>query len=899
MQEEISFGVWLRKQRRALDLSRQAFANQVGCAPITLRRIESGTLKPSKELAHVFLEKLGIPESERSEWVSYARGVSGFPSPSLPLSNKRKSNLPAPLTTFIGRDKEQAQVIGLLTKHRLATLTGPGGVGKTRLSTKVGERVLSDYEEGVWLVELAPILDALLVPRTTALAVGLRDEAQRPIVDMLSDYLREKKILLILDNCEHLLDACAQFADTLLRRCPNLKILATSREALGILGEAVYPVPSLELPDHQQLVERFRDYESVRLFEERAQLARMDFSLTLENVSSVARICSQLDGIPLAIELAAAQVGLFSAEQIAVRLQESFRLLTTGNRAALPRHQTLQAAIDWSYHLLTPAEKTLFRRLSVFVGGWTLEAAESICSDTNIQSGAILGLLTQLINKSLVTMDEMEGRTRYFMLETLRQYSKEKLVASVESDILSDRHLNYFLDLAETAEPHLIRTEQIEWLPLLDADYQNLRLALERALNKPSAEHSLNLCRALWWYWVIRSYGLEGRGWVERALAKPPQAESMKEKAARARALYVCASLDWILADIENVLPSAQASLALALEVSNQRDIAIARLYMGDALHASGADNDRALPLLEQSLKDFQMLNEPFWEALCYETFGLLLAQAAKLKYQNFFSRWLELVRMTGERFITAGVLLTYADWLFRIGREKEAREYAQEAEHLSQQIGLGNNNESSDLIAEIAWANGDIEKARSLFIKLYENSSLIGNKVMALHYKAKLGSLHMEEGGLEQARIDFERSLAIALEMGMKPYIANRLIDLSKVFYLQGNVEAFKQHVREAFALRKNFIEVQKTDILLGIIHSVYLHKTEISARLLGRYSQTLMEHDRSASTVAKRHYHQAEAHVRKTLGNAAFESAFAEGQTMSLDEALDLASKTIEEME
>lgn len=439
----MSFGTWLRQKRRSLDLTQKAFADRVGCAEITVRRMEADEYKPSRELASVLFENLGIPEAECPQWISFARGLAALPLSSTPPLNKPLTNLPAPLTTFIGREKEQLEVIRLMNKHRLVTFTGSGGVGKTRLSLKVGEQILKDSDDGVWLVELAPILDPLLVPRTIAIAIGLRDEPQRPVIDMLSDYLREKQMLLILDNCEHLLDVCALLIDTLLKRCPSLKILATSREALGILGEAVYHVPSLRVPEIRQLVEKFREYESVRLFEERAQFARMDFSLTLENAASVAKICNRLDGIPLAIELAAARISTFSTEQIAVRLQENFSLLTTGNRSALPRHQTLQAAIDWSYDLLSPAEQTLFRRLSVFVNGWTLEAAASICSDTNFESEAIIDLLTQLINKSLI-MFGTQVETRYHMLETIRQYADEKLVESGECDALRDRHFEYF-----------------------------------------------------------------------------------------------------------------------------------------------------------------------------------------------------------------------------------------------------------------------------------------------------------------------------------------------------------------------------------------------------------------------------------------------------------------------
>src|SRR6266542_3642850 len=248
MEEEVSFGEWLRKQRRALDLSRQAFADQVGCAEVTLRRIEAGTLKPSKELANMLLEKLGIPETERPHWISFARGSSSFPTQSIPSSNKPKSNLPASLTSFIGREKEQSNVINLLAKHRLVTLTGSGGVGKTRLSIKVSEQVLSNYADGVWLLDLASLSDPALLPQTVAALFGLTTQSNIPHTDLLINFLRAKSLLLILDN--------------LLKNCPHLKILATSREALGILGESVYRVPSLALPDLQQLLENFREYES-------------------------------------------------------------------------------------------------------------------------------------------------------------------------------------------------------------------------------------------------------------------------------------------------------------------------------------------------------------------------------------------------------------------------------------------------------------------------------------------------------------------------------------------------------------------------------------------------------------------------------------------------------------
>ena len=899
MQEEISFGVWLRKQRRALDLTRQALADQLGCAEVTLRRIETGTLKPSKELAQTILQQLDIPKSEWRPWISFARGLSGFPFTSSPSSSKSNTNLPASLTSFIGREKEQLDVLQLITKHRLVTLTGAGGVGKTRLAIRVGEHVLGNYADGVWLIELAPILDLLLVPRVTAIAIGLRDEPQRPVIDMLSEYLREKEMLIIFDNCEHLLDACAELVDTLLKRCPGIKILATSREAFGILGEAVYPVPSLALPDTQQLLENFRSYASVRLFEERAQLARMDFSLTPENLPSVARICSHLDGIPLAIELAAARVKMFSTEQIAERLQERFRLLTIGNRMAPPRHQTLQAAIDWSYDLLSLAEKSVFQRLSVFINGWTLNAAESICSDENIASEDILNVLTYLANKSLIIVEEKHVGTRYRMLETIRQYANEKLVESGQRDELCDRHLDYFLGLAQTSEPHLMQSEQLEWLPVLDADYENLRLAFEWALNKDKALPSLNLCSGLWWFWKIRGRWLEGLDCIKRALAKTSQAQSRNEKVARARTLAVQAALQWQLGNFEQMLLPAQQSLSLASEVADRKDVAIARFYVGIALARRGENYDLALSLLEQSVVELQSLNEEFWQAYFDPYFSELLAAQAQRKLQNRFVRSLELARKVGERVVLSDVLAHYATWLFTINRLDEARERAEEADRLCKQLGVRRPGERSFVLAAIAWLAGDTQTAQSIYMKMEERCSLLGEKVYRAISISQLGLLAMEKGDLDQAQLYLEQGLLLSQEIGSKVYSAIRLIQLGHLFYLKGKLQAFGQNAREGISLRNRFLDAHKVFILETILGSLYKEDPESSAHILGILDHSQREYDLlPPEPITILYCGRAEVHARQVLRNVAFEAAFAEGQKMSLDEGLDLALRTVEEM-
>ena len=835
------------------------------------------------------------------------------------------NNLPAQLTSFIGRKQELEDIKKLLHDAHLLTLTGPGGTGKTRLSLQAAGEVLDQYPNGVWFVELAPILDPLLVPRTTAIAIGLRDEPQRPVIDMLWDYLREKKMLIILDNCEHLVDACAQMADRLLHATSSSRILASSREALGIAGEVTYQVPSLGLPDlgHLPSVESLSQYEAVRLFIGRATAAVSTFTVTNDNAPALAQICHRLDGIPLAIELAAAKIHVLSLEQISKRLDDRFRLLTGGSRTALERHQTLRAAIDWSYNLLSPAEQTIFRRLSIFLDGWTLEAAESVCGDpstlrhgereTNRQDDAslragsgvvpsgddirsedVLNLLEHLINKSLVITEEMGHESRYRMLETMRQYANEKLVEAGESDDLRDRHLEYFLQLAETAAPHLIRPEQLEWLAQLDADYENLRFALELTLSKETAELSLRLCAALGKFWDIRSYWLEGSKWLQSALSK--QEANVAEKAARVKALYQDAELAQELDDIERMKTSAELSLALAQEGSDKRDTAIARFYVGFALMRHG-DDDHARPLMKQSLAEFRELHDPYWEAYSYRYLSEILLDRDELKYTESALQNLELARRAGERLNLAQALSDYAYWLDTFNRVAEARKYAEEADMLFKQIG-SNTSTTSFLFAEIAWLNSDYKEARSYYKEMQERFGLIGEKNVKSAMVANLGLLALEEGDLNQAQAYLEQALATARELENRTFIVYRLAESGNTFYLQGNIEKFKQNYKESIPLAKELSRYLKPHYLVLMLDSISIQEPESSVRLLGAIDNFQRETERPIYPLSKRYYNRAEACIRESLGDAAFESAFAEGQKMSLDEALDLALKTVEEM-
>lgn len=452
----------------------------------------------------------------------------GLPDDFPPLSTSiiHPNNLPAQLTSFIGREAELQALERLVTEGaaRLVTLTGPGGTGKTRLALQASARLLNSFPDGIWLVELAPLTDPSLVQLTVASTLGLHESPGRPILQTLIEHLGSKHLLLILDNCEHVVEEAASMAGYLLQACPRLQILATSREILGTMGETPFRVPSLALPGPQSAtLEELAGCESVRLFVERARTGQPAFDLSEANAPVVARICQRLDGIPLAIELAAARVRVLTVEQIAARLDDSFRLLTGGSRTVLSRHQTLRALIDWSYNLLSPEERVLFVRLSVFAGGFNLEAAENVCSDlgsginqsagdfnlaggVRLDSDLILDLLTQLIDKSLVIPIEgpvaggfeppTGAETRFRMLETIRQYARDKLHDAGGGTSVRDRHLAYFLLLAEEAEPYLRRGSQITWLDRLDTELDNIRLALEWSLAR-RVDEGLRLAAAL------------------------------------------------------------------------------------------------------------------------------------------------------------------------------------------------------------------------------------------------------------------------------------------------------------------------------------------------------------------------------------------------------------------
>jgi predicted ATPase/DNA-binding SARP family transcriptional activator len=561
---------------------------------------------PDTETAELF-QQLRAEARHRAQAPRAATNLA-VGSPLLPRAAVRH-NLPLQLTSFVGREREMAEVKQWLAATRLLTLTGSGGCGKTRLALQVAADLLDEYADGVWQAELAPLADPVLVPQTVATALGMCEEPGRPLVQTLADYLRQKSLLLLLDNCEHLLCACAELADHLLRLCPRLRILASSRQGLGIAGELTYRVPSLAVPGagERPSVQRLTDYEAVQLFQERAAFHQPTFAVTERNAGAVAQVCQQLDGIPLAIELAAARVKALPVEQIAERLDDRFRLLTSGSRTALPRHQTLRALIDWSYDLLTEPERVLLRRLSVFTGGWTLEAAEAVCAGDGIEEWEALDLLTSLVDKSLVLYEERGGEARYRLLETVRQYARDRLQEAGEAASVRRRHLEWYADLAEQAHYPLNRTATHgEWVERLERELDNLRAALEWSTEagaspegRPEVEAGLRLAGRPRRFWLVRGYLAEVRERLARLLALPG-AEA--HTAARANALFCAGYLASFQGDYEVARSVFTESLVIRRELGDQSAAALSLIFLGNVALNQG-DYRAARSQCEEGLK--------------------------------------------------------------------------------------------------------------------------------------------------------------------------------------------------------------------------------------------------------------------------------------------------------
>ena len=514
-------------------------------------------LQTYQQCADILDSELGLrPSDETRELYESLKNHSvTLPPKNIP------NNLPFQLTSFIGREDDISELSDQLSHARLITLSGVGGTGKTRLSVQLGSELIQSFEDGVWFVGLGDIDAPDFVEKHVATTLGLQEAPGQPLIESLKNYLQNKELLLILDNCEHLIDASAKLVETLLVVSPGLKVIATSREVLGVAGELVRVLKPLSMPDlnsHPELKE-VRDYEAVKLFIERLLPQQPDFVLNSENAHIIVEICQRLDGIPLAIELAAAQANLLSPSEILTRLSDRFQLLTKGSRTALPHHQTLQAAVDWSYDLLSEPERILLHNVSIFGSSFSLEAAEMICAQGNLSSSDVYTLLRDLIDKSLIYVDREREEIRYRLLETIREYGLTRLIESGAEVKLRTAHRDFYLELTEEAAPHLKSAEQVMWFERLELEAEHIRAALAYSLQANEIEQAIRMAVALQWFWFARGHQREGRDWFGRAI----DASQNAPDEIRAKLYYNASALTWNMGEYEETERLARESLEL------------------------------------------------------------------------------------------------------------------------------------------------------------------------------------------------------------------------------------------------------------------------------------------------------------------------------------------------
>ena len=817
-------------------------------------------------------------------------------------------NLPLPLTSFIGREREIASVKRLLSVSRLVTLTGAGGAGKTRLALAVARQVAPFYRDGVWLVELAPLADAALLLPTIAAVFGLRQEAGRPLPDTVADCLNGKQLLLILDNCEHLVAAVAQLAEILLQRSAALSVLTTSRETLAVPGETVMRIPPLAVPDGRQLppLETLAGYEAIRLFCERATAVLPDFNLTPANAPYVAQICRRLDGMPLAIELAAARVNLLQVAQIANRLDERFRLLTGGSRTARPRQQTLRALIDWSYDLLSPPEQALLQRLSVFAGGWMLAAAESVVGDwrleiedpaANLQSPiSILDLLGQLVNKSLVVAGREPGaESRYHLLETIRQYAREKLEETGTGEQVRRRRLAYFLELAETAEPHLHGRDQLIWLDRLEAEVDNLRASLEWAITNAPHE-ALQLGGALAWFWNLRSYLTEGRQWLKAFLdfrfsildLAESKIQNLKSKIGRV--LNGMGMLAWCQGDYTAAQSALEESVALFRQSGDRRGLAEALYWLGVVLLDQG-QRAAAHQAAGESQAISQETGDQWLHALALVTLGHLAGHSDQAAGQAYLETSVAIFRRVGDLANLSYTLANLAPILVEGGALDQAERVLEEALALAQQVGdrLG-MAWISHMSAGIAQERGQYEQAEGRYREALALFGHLGAKPGQASVQRGQGELALARGDERVARSHFAGSLALFQELGERLAFPYLLKQLAYIALQEGNIVEAAAFLQQSLAIACDIESPARQVSALEVWAGLWLAEGKAAAAvtLLALTTNWRLANEvrRKAAAQAMVAEYMTAAHAQ--LDKAAFATSWAEGEALTLEAAV-----------
>lgn len=763
-------------------------------------------------------------------------------------------NLPSPANNFVGREPVLAEIREHLSHARLLTLTGTGGCGKTRLSLQIGREWLDRTRDGVWFIELAPIANPSLVPRVVAQALGVKDQPGQSVADTVLEALSHSDLILILDNCEHLIEACAGFVRQIVAQCPQVRVLASSREPLGAPKEITYRVPSLSVPKQNAPLDEAESSEAVALFRDRAAQQDPSFQLNVENIASVVQICQRLDGIPLAIELAAARIRSLPAQAIATRLDNRFRLLSGGSRTALPRQQTLRALIDWSYDLLNEEERALLCRSSVFTGGWTLPAIEAVCSSEETPVEEVEPLLLSLVDKSLVMPDEREGKTRYRLLETVRQYGLDKLMERGEGILLRERHRDYFLQFAVRNAPLLMGPQQAEALNRFETEHDNIRRALEWCLgDMEGTQQSLRFGANLWRFWMMHAHLFEGRAYLKEALE---QSGANAASSDYANTLIGAGVLAWCQGDPEEAILYYKSSLALLRSLGDQQGEANALNNLGLVLMERG-DYDAARKLYEEALDIRRVIKHEVGIHVSLNNLGNLAFYLGD--YENAWERYresLELRKQMGDRQNMSHSLYNMGLIAERQGRYEEARQLVEESLVIRrefddrQTIGF-----SLNILGAIALNVGDYNTSARYLQESVHIFETVGDKRGLAEVWITLGNLALAQNHAQTALASYRESLSYLRTLNNRWSIARILDSFFHLHAAQKNWSVAVPVASYALSLRK----------ALGSPRSK-------------------REEDEFARTFAQ---------AQESLSPEEFEALSEKGREMRMEEALDFASQ------
>jgi len=786
------------------------------------------------------------------------------------------TNLPAALTSFVGRDADMARVRELTGEYRLTTLVGPGGSGKTRLAIEASRGLLDRMSDGVWLVELDRVTDDAAVPSAVLSAMGRRDSS---LVDRGSDdptsrliaALRSRTTLLVMDNCEHLIAAAAALADRLLGECPGLRILATSREPLGITGEAVWPVEPLALPapGAELDVARSLSFDAVRLFVERAGAARPGFTVTDDDVGAVVGICRALDGMPLALELAAARLRTMTAAQLADRLDDRFRLLTGGGRTAAPRHQTLRAMVDWSWELLADAERAVLRRLAVFAGGATLEAAESVCAGGPVDIADVLDLLTSLVDKSLVVAGD-DAVPRYRLLETIKAYGLERLDEAGERESIRRAHAKYFVELVETAEPDLRRAGQLEWLRRLEDEHDNLHAAVRDAIAAGDAQTAVRLVRAAGWYWWLGGHRAEGMQLAIEALALPGEVDTETRATAFAMVAYFVTAG---LGGPEQGEPWIQEAQRLAKGLDRPGPLLRHALGAFAAFRGEGGPDVSPLAALEPLIAD----EDPWVRA---QTRLIRTRMLGAEQREADIEKALTEFRSIGERWGTSYALATLGDLAARRGDIPLALDYCQQVAHVLTEIGA-----REDMVflrvkeAQLQWMLGDAAGSAVTMAQAERDAEQVAwadAHAAVAYFK---GDLARWSGDFGTARTELSRVDAALQSIPADLVFRSMILDsLAYVDAVEGDLDTAAARRTEALAIAETGGDLDLlSQVLVGIAdQAVRRDRPDEATRLLAAAEGVGGGPDRSRPDAAR-----VEAATRAAIGETEFADATRRART------------------